>query len=611
MRKNLLKNIFTAVAVLFIASCATVRDKSQGPIGTSHYVNPVSDPAENVNRAVNTFNAGLNEHLVYPVSSLYRTAVPCIVRTGLSNMAKNLGYPVRAVSNCLQGKFSNAWNETKRFGINTTIGVLGFRDQAAAWNIQEHDEDLGQALAHYGVGPGIYLNLPVFGPCNVRDGVGALLGMPFNIFNWVIPDAAIYVNAGCSAVSVMESSPEIRRFFKSEYDSYTMTRAMYSLAREAACRDFKIPDDLKSSPDESLGYALVRPKCEFFMDWEYTHKVKLPGAERKLPYSCWLAAEGVSERRVMVILPGLGGHRLSNAVGALAEAYVNAGWSVIAFSSTMHPEYFRAMPGNDFPGNFVRDAANLDKAIACALADFNKRHPEYAAPDCSVLGYSLGAINAIFLADRETEVRINRIIAVNPPRNPLFALEKIDSFLNIPKEWGDNAETKVHELFLRIAASVSGSDGMAGLKLTKEESLFVIGLFMRLPLNDLVMAKLKDGVQLDGIPAGAGLEKTIGFSWLDYVDKVVIPAERSVDPSVKSRKALKAKCCLDAVVDTLGQDERIRLLHAENDFLLEKEDVSWFKSTLDERAVILPNGGHLGALASPDCMAKLLEFSEK
>ena len=162
-----------------------------------------------------------------------------------------------------------------------------------------------------------------------------------------------------------------------------LTRAAYSVSREAASKGYAMPD-IKADPDESMGFMLLKPKSEFFLDWEYTHHVRLPGAKRAMPYSCWLAkGDRAQGNRIMVILPGLGGHRLGNGVVALAELYANAGWSVIAFSSTMHPEFFRALPEPNLPGNLRKDAQWLGQAISCALADFGMRHREYAAQKCA------------------------------------------------------------------------------------------------------------------------------------------------------------------------------------------------------------------------------------
>ena len=52
-------------------------------------------------------------------------------------------------------------------------GVGGMGDMAVeALGIKKQDADFGQTLGHYGMGHGIYLVLPVFGPSSIRDGIG-------------------------------------------------------------------------------------------------------------------------------------------------------------------------------------------------------------------------------------------------------------------------------------------------------------------------------------------------------------------------------------------------------------------------------------------------------
>jgi phospholipid-binding lipoprotein MlaA len=75
----------------------------------------------------------------------------------------------------LQLKFKKAGTELGRFVINTTLGFLGLFDPAYQMGLKKHDEDFGQTLGHYGSGTGFYLVLPVFGPSNLRDGVGLVV----------------------------------------------------------------------------------------------------------------------------------------------------------------------------------------------------------------------------------------------------------------------------------------------------------------------------------------------------------------------------------------------------------------------------------------------------
>jgi phospholipid-binding lipoprotein MlaA len=56
-----------------------------------------------------------------------------------------------------------------RFVFNSTLGLGGFIDFATDVGIERRNEDFGQTLGHWGVGPGPYLVLPILGPSTVRD----------------------------------------------------------------------------------------------------------------------------------------------------------------------------------------------------------------------------------------------------------------------------------------------------------------------------------------------------------------------------------------------------------------------------------------------------------
>ena len=132
----------------------------------------VWDPIEPVNRAFFWFNDKLYFYLLKPVARGYRK-VPEPWRISVKNFFSNLTAPVRIINAGLQGKFGDAGNEMTRFVVNTTIGIGGFFDTAKDhFNLQMKDEDTGQTLGFYGVGPGPYLVIPVLGPSNLRDGLG-------------------------------------------------------------------------------------------------------------------------------------------------------------------------------------------------------------------------------------------------------------------------------------------------------------------------------------------------------------------------------------------------------------------------------------------------------
>ena len=139
----------------------------------------ISDPLEPWNRAMFHFNDKLVSWILKPVSTGYGAIVPQPIRRGVDNFFENLGFPIRFVNCLLQAKFQGAGTELARFTVNSTIGLAGFLDVAKQeMGIEEREEDFGQTLGVYGLGPGIYIFLPIFGPSNLTNTVG-LVGDSF------------------------------------------------------------------------------------------------------------------------------------------------------------------------------------------------------------------------------------------------------------------------------------------------------------------------------------------------------------------------------------------------------------------------------------------------
>lgn len=130
------------------------------------------DPIEGFNRAMFSFNEGLDKVIIKPVAQGYEAVLPEIGRTGVSNFFSNISDVFIAVNNLLQGKLAEAVSDVGRVLINSTIGILGLIDVASDAGLEKHNEDFGQTFGRWGVGDGAYVVLPVFGPRTARDTVG-------------------------------------------------------------------------------------------------------------------------------------------------------------------------------------------------------------------------------------------------------------------------------------------------------------------------------------------------------------------------------------------------------------------------------------------------------
>jgi phospholipid-binding lipoprotein MlaA len=133
-------------------------------------IEDIYDPFSGYNRAMTTFNDGAYEYVFKPVAKGYKFILHEEIRLSVQNFFHNLYYPVRLVNNLLQGKFENSAQETGRFLLNSTVGILGLFDPAKSeFDLQPHEEDFGQTLGFYGVGAGPHIVLPLLGPSNLRD----------------------------------------------------------------------------------------------------------------------------------------------------------------------------------------------------------------------------------------------------------------------------------------------------------------------------------------------------------------------------------------------------------------------------------------------------------
>lgn len=130
-----------------------------------------ADPWEVINRKIFAFNDAVDEAVLIPVAKAYRDVVPEPLRQAFDNMLGNVTDGWAAVNHLLQGKPKDALDTGMRVGINSVFGFLGVLDVAGEMGFERQNEDFGQTLGRWGVGPGPYLVVPFLGPRSLRDAV--------------------------------------------------------------------------------------------------------------------------------------------------------------------------------------------------------------------------------------------------------------------------------------------------------------------------------------------------------------------------------------------------------------------------------------------------------
>lgn len=154
--------------------------------------NNPDDPLEPFNRAMFSFNEGVDKAILRPVASGYKAVTPEFARRSVSNFFSNAGLPWSTVNAGLQLKAEKFLTGVFRFGVNTIFGFGGLLDIASEMGLDHPQEDFGQTLGYWGVKPGPYLVLPILGPSNIRDTVGMTADFFGNPLTYIDDDGTRY-----------------------------------------------------------------------------------------------------------------------------------------------------------------------------------------------------------------------------------------------------------------------------------------------------------------------------------------------------------------------------------------------------------------------------------
>ena len=202
----------------------------------------IKDCFEKLNRATFAFNQDLDKIIIKPIAKGYRN-LPDPIQKGTNNAVKNLSNLITIPNNVLQGDIKTALINTARLAVNTTIGLLGTIDVANKIGFPKYiQEDYGQTLGVWGVGPGCFVVLPVLGPSTLRDTAGSFAnvmgGDPwYNISvhgnNEFLSEGVFIASKALSGINFRaENIESIENLEKNSMDFYASVRSLYTQDRE-------------------------------------------------------------------------------------------------------------------------------------------------------------------------------------------------------------------------------------------------------------------------------------------------------------------------------------------------------------------------------------------
>lgn len=194
----------------------------------------ITDPMEPVNRQMLKLNRLFDRFVFDPITIGYRFLVPEPGRRAIYRFFTNINSTQSLANDIFQLEWNDVQRTFVRLVINSTAGIGGLFDPAAAWGLEGHVSDFGQTLALAGVSTGPYVVLPLFGPSDARDAVGLGVDSFFHPTFFVLPGVDALFFSTSSGFSERESHyEELKALEESSIDYYSALRSGFIQSRDA------------------------------------------------------------------------------------------------------------------------------------------------------------------------------------------------------------------------------------------------------------------------------------------------------------------------------------------------------------------------------------------
>ncbi len=198
------------------------------------------DPFEKLNRHFFATHQVLDKVVLRPVSMIYKAVIPKPIRAALHNLVIETSLPLTFANDVVQFRPKAAGKTAGRFLVNAVVGVGGLLDPATGMGLPHTPNGFGDTLGRWGMAPGPYLFLPLFGPSNFRDIIG--LGVDFytDPLGWghyhgdAVVRGSIWIIGGLD--QRVEADRDLKQIEQMGTDVYATMRSLYLQNREADIR---------------------------------------------------------------------------------------------------------------------------------------------------------------------------------------------------------------------------------------------------------------------------------------------------------------------------------------------------------------------------------------
>ncbi len=371
----------------------------------------------------------------------------------------------------------------------------------------------------------------------------------------------------------------------------------------------------------SLTSAVVFPKEDRFTRSQYHHLSQ----RRNVAYLSELSTvrytyrlQNKSKAPLVFVIPGTGGSEESAGALTIAEKMHGYGYHVVTLSNPFSWGFTIGGSRRGLPGFTPEDSRDLYEIFQGVLRKVQREHGVRPS-SYSLIGYSLGGLQAVFIKDiddSQKKFNFNKVLSINPPVDLLYSVQQLDQLYALGEKLSPGRKMYVRNRLVQEADKLpqrteSGitlkavQDVFDALKFTQYDLAFIIGGSFRDSLRDVIYAsqQVKDlGILKSPISQfrrNQRIQEAGQFSYESYMRQFVYPQINLQRAIPLTFDELNLIASMYGYKEAIKNDPRLFLIHSSDDFIINQEHLQFLQAAYGERALILPFGGHCGALGFP------------
>lgn len=390
-----------------------------------------------------------------------------------------------------------------------------------------------------------------------------------------------------------------------------------------------------------------------------TEYIEVPGAMRK-PLSVELNLKNGKDAPMLLILPGLGGGRLTAQVRALKHEALDRGMNYTVIPSPWSSNWLDAEPVHA-PGNLPKET----EVVRSVLHSLQERHPGFY-DRVSAAGYSYGGLlgASVVAHDRDPGAGARTVqgsfVALSPPQNLLDSMRALDGLRN-QYEPPDNLKRVLAMYGVAVpyyGFERIGESPVARRPETNAEKYLADTMASRDHLQEVVerypvtsganplprdparasngrpataapseslaarpqaaaspesLAAGAEAATLPETPDDAQAQRRSDVTFAQYVDGYLAPDLKATDPHSTVEQLARENSYINLLARASGRGVPVLTLAAADDYILDADDVIAMRGlesnpAPDQAARVLDHGGHVGALFNPQARDQMYAF---